>query len=88
MRSVNPCKPCFRLPSWGARQISKCLGLKWSVRGTENIVQDTGCVILINHQSAVDLIGKTFLSIFHCSFPLFYLEKNDFATPKKEAEKK
>ncbi|CAH0389204.1 unnamed protein product [Bemisia tabaci] len=44
------------LPSWGARQISKCLGLKWSVRGTENIVQDTGCVILINHQSAVDLI--------------------------------
>nr|CAD7204614.1 unnamed protein product [Timema douglasi] len=43
-------------PAWGARQISKLLGLQWEVRGMENAVNDTGCVILINHQSALDLL--------------------------------
>lgn len=44
------------LPAWGARQISKILGLKWELRGRENIIQDSGCVVLINHQSAIDLL--------------------------------
>lgn len=43
------------LPAWGARQIAKILGMKFHVRGKENIVQDTGCVVLINHQSSLDL---------------------------------
>nr|CAD7611219.1 unnamed protein product [Timema genevievae] len=43
-------------PAWGARQVSKLLGLQWEVRGMENAVNDTGCVILINHQSALDLL--------------------------------
>lgn len=43
-------------PAWGARQISKLLGLRWEMRGVENAVQDTGCVVLINHQSAIDLL--------------------------------
>lgn len=53
-------KPCdYRnalLPAWGARQISKLLGLKWKVRGLENVVKDSGCVVIINHQSALDLL--------------------------------
>lgn len=49
---------CYRLPAWGARQISKILGLKWEIRGLDNIVQNSGCVVLINHQSALDLLGK------------------------------
>lgn len=48
----------IRLPAWGGRQISKVLGLTWEMRGQENIVQDSGCVVLINHQSCLDLLGK------------------------------
>lgn len=44
------------LPAWGARQISKLLGLTWELRGHENIIQDSGCVVVINHQSAIDLL--------------------------------
>lgn len=44
------------LPAWGGRQISKILGLKWEMRGQENIVQNSGCVVLINHQSCLDLL--------------------------------
>lgn len=28
------------------------------MRGQENIVQNSGCVVLINHQSCLDLLGK------------------------------
>ncbi|KAK9511467.1 hypothetical protein O3M35_000116 [Rhynocoris fuscipes] len=44
------------LPAWGARQISKILGLKWEMRGHKNIVQDVGTIVLINHQSYLDLL--------------------------------
>ncbi|XP_050523158.1 1-acyl-sn-glycerol-3-phosphate acyltransferase beta-like isoform X2 [Daktulosphaira vitifoliae] len=44
------------LPAWGGRQISKILGLTWEFRGKENIVKDSGCVVLINHQSCLDLL--------------------------------
>lgn len=44
------------LPAWGARQISKLLGLQWEIRGVENVNQESGCVIVINHQSALDLL--------------------------------
>jgi lysophosphatidate acyltransferase len=44
------------LPAWGGRQISKILGLKWEMKGQENIVQNSGCVVLINHQSCLDLL--------------------------------
>lgn len=44
------------LPAWGARQISKLLGLTWELRGRENIIPDSGCVVVINHQSAIDLL--------------------------------
>lgn len=43
-------------PAWGARQISKVLGVKWKMQGKKNIVQDEGTIILINHQSFLDLI--------------------------------
>jgi len=32
------------------------LGLKYTVKGKENIVKDSGCVVVINHQSSLDLI--------------------------------
>ncbi|KAF6211911.1 hypothetical protein GE061_012428 [Apolygus lucorum] len=44
------------LPAWGCRQIAKVLGLKFVVHGHKNIVQEEGAVVLINHQSLIDLI--------------------------------
>ncbi|XP_033227878.1 1-acyl-sn-glycerol-3-phosphate acyltransferase alpha [Belonocnema kinseyi] len=43
------------MPAWGARQVAKLLGINFQVRGKENIVQDTGCIVFVNHQSALDL---------------------------------
>lgn len=50
------------IPAWGLRQCASLLGLRFKVRGHQNIVPDgkdgkqQGCVVLINHQSALDLI--------------------------------
>ncbi|XP_069696360.1 1-acyl-sn-glycerol-3-phosphate acyltransferase beta-like isoform X2 [Periplaneta americana] len=45
------------IPAWCERQLAKLLlGLTFEVRGHENIVQDSGSVVLINHQSALDII--------------------------------
>jgi 1-acyl-sn-glycerol-3-phosphate acyltransferase len=46
------------LPAWGARQLSKFLGIKFEIKGHENIVEDSGCVVLMNHQSALDVLGE------------------------------
>lgn len=53
------------MPAWGLRQIASwLLGLRFEMRGFENILPDSksgggdskaGCVVLINHQSAIDL---------------------------------
>ncbi|XP_046668858.1 1-acyl-sn-glycerol-3-phosphate acyltransferase beta-like isoform X2 [Homalodisca vitripennis] len=44
------------MPAWGARQVSRLLGLKWEMQGKDNIVKDSGCVVVINHQSGLDLL--------------------------------
>jgi 1-acyl-sn-glycerol-3-phosphate acyltransferase len=49
---------CYSLPAWSERQLSKLLGIKFEVRGYENIVQDSGCIVLMNHQSALDILGE------------------------------
>lgn len=48
----------FRIPAAGCRASAKLMGVKCTVKGKENIVKDSGCVVLINHQSALDLLGK------------------------------
>jgi len=37
--------------------LSTTLGLQYEVRGKEYLQQDIGCVIVSNHQSAVDVVG-------------------------------
>lgn len=44
------------MPAAGLRAFSKILGIRTSIEGLENIVKDSGCVVLINHQSVLDLI--------------------------------
>jgi len=41
------------------------MGLSYEIRGHENIVKNSGCVVVINHQSLLDLLSKDFLSSMH-----------------------
>lgn len=54
---------------------TKICGLKYTLRGGENLSQDKTCVFVANHQSGIDLIGKikklTKLNSFNLSFRLF-----------------
>lgn len=43
------------IPAWQLRKILNFLGLKFVVQGKENIVKNSGAVIVINHQSGLDL---------------------------------
>ncbi|XP_036320577.1 1-acyl-sn-glycerol-3-phosphate acyltransferase alpha isoform X2 [Rhagoletis pomonella] len=43
------------IPAWGCRQLCKALGVTMTVRGLENIHIEQGAVVLINHQSFIDL---------------------------------
>ncbi|ERL92184.1 1-acyl-sn-glycerol-3-phosphate acyltransferase alpha isoform X2 [Dendroctonus ponderosae] len=52
------------IPAAALRACSTFLGLTLSVEGVENIVQNTGCVVLINHQSMLDLI------VLACLWPI------------------
>ncbi|XP_020294374.1 1-acyl-sn-glycerol-3-phosphate acyltransferase alpha isoform X1 [Pseudomyrmex gracilis] len=67
----------FRIRSWKnalvpARcvvRIAKIIGINFRFRGKENIIKDSGCVVLINHQSSLDLcvLGELWLTMDHCS---------------------
>ncbi|CAD6999320.1 1-acyl-sn-glycerol-3-phosphate acyltransferase alpha [Ceratitis capitata] len=49
------------IPAWGCRQLCKALGVTMEVRGLENIRTEHGAVVLINHQSFIDLCGLAYL---------------------------
>ncbi|KAK4881583.1 hypothetical protein RN001_004902 [Aquatica leii] len=44
------------IPAKALRMSTWILGLKYEVKGLENVIHGSGCVVLINHQSALDLI--------------------------------
>lgn len=48
----------FRMPARCVVRIAKIIGIKFRFRGKENILKDSGCVVLINHQSSLDLCGN------------------------------
>jgi lysophosphatidate acyltransferase len=45
-------------PAWCIVKIGEFLGVAFEVQGLENINHDKGGVVLINHQSAIDLMGE------------------------------
>ncbi|XP_066259313.1 1-acyl-sn-glycerol-3-phosphate acyltransferase alpha [Euwallacea similis] len=54
---LNPRSPKNALiPAAGLRACCRFLGLTLKVEGQENIVKNSGCVVLINHQSMLDLV--------------------------------
>ncbi|XP_050515544.1 1-acyl-sn-glycerol-3-phosphate acyltransferase beta [Diabrotica virgifera virgifera] len=57
------------LPARGFRIVCRLLGVKYSVEGKENVNPDSGGVVLINHQSILDLLVLSILwpTIPRCS---------------------
>jgi lysophosphatidate acyltransferase len=46
------------IPAWCIVQVGRLLGVSFEVQGIENLNSDEGGIVLINHQSAIDLIGE------------------------------
>lgn len=46
------------IPAWCIVKVGEFLGITFEIQGIENIDRSKGSVVLINHQSAIDLIGK------------------------------
>lgn len=57
------------IPAWGITKVAKLIGITFRIRGKENIVKNTGCVVLINHQSALDLcvLGELWPVLERCT---------------------
>ncbi|XP_030767658.1 1-acyl-sn-glycerol-3-phosphate acyltransferase alpha [Sitophilus oryzae] len=49
------------IPAAALRVFCNLLGIKVTVEGHENIIKDSGCVVLINHQSQLDLLVLAYL---------------------------
>lgn len=43
------------------RHISCLVGLKWELRGQEHLEKEQACIIVANHQSSLDILGKSFI---------------------------
>ena len=61
---------------WG-RSVFWVLGIRMTVRGEEHLQNDQPCIIVVNHQSSLDLIGEYFVLIINnksvlCDF-LFHI---------------
>lgn len=51
------------------QKVVKLVGLTFEIRGKENIVHDSGSIIVTNHQSLLDMAGKYihyFVTFSHC----------------------
>lgn len=57
------------IPAWVITKCAKLIGVTFRIRGKENIVHSTGCVVLINHQSAIDLcvLGELWPVLERCT---------------------
>lgn len=40
------------------RNVSRMFGLKWTIRGAEHIRKDQAAIIVSNHQSMIDILGR------------------------------
>jgi len=42
------------------KHVSWLVGIKWDIRGTDLLKKRSACVIVSNHQSAIDILGELF----------------------------
>jgi lysophosphatidate acyltransferase len=53
------------IPAFCIVKVGELIGASFEVRGLENVKRDKGGVVLINHQSAIDLMGMLCDNIFN-----------------------
>ncbi|XP_034171031.1 1-acyl-sn-glycerol-3-phosphate acyltransferase beta isoform X1 [Osmia lignaria lignaria] len=55
--------------AWCVKKVLEFLGVRFRVRGKENIVKDSGSIVLINHQSILDLcvLGELWPVLTKCT---------------------
>lgn len=49
------------LCSWAStwcHRVTALIGLRWELRGKEHLEKDQACIIVANHQSSLDVLGK------------------------------
>ena len=54
----------FRLAGYFGRKVTKILGINWELRNGEVLKIDRGAIIVANHQSILDVMGKNIGNIF------------------------
>lgn len=55
------------------RYLGVLLGITFEVQGLENVQKEKGGVVLMNHQSGIDLISKILKNYFLNTFFYFFL---------------
>lgn len=58
---------CFRIPAWCIIQVGKVLGVKFELEGLEHVDKNKGGIVIINHQTALDLIGEFTVTVYSSS---------------------
>lgn len=48
----------FSIPAWCIVKVGQLIGASFEIQGLENVNRKSGGVVLINHQSGIDLIGE------------------------------
>lgn len=48
----------FRYASYLCAPITTLLGLRWTIRNTDYLKKDQACIVVSNHQSSLDILGK------------------------------
>lgn len=57
-----------RTASSACKYISAIIGIRWILRGREYLEKEQACIIVANHQSSLDVLGKNFVWIeSYCS---------------------
>lgn len=54
-----------RIVAMYMKHVKKLFGIEMEVRGEDNLKSAQPCIIVCNHQSSVDLMGKSILSVSH-----------------------
>lgn len=49
--------PCSWASTW-CHRVTALIGLRWELRGKEHLEKDQACIIVANHQSSLDVLGK------------------------------
>lgn len=63
----------YRIPAYFLRLTARFLGIRWTVQGLENVDDSRGAVVLLNHQSSLDLYGKEIQFFLKCHIMSFYM---------------